>query len=417
MPAGRRLWVLLHRWIGLVIAGFLIVAGATGALLAWHHELSAALTPELYHVAPPRPGASPLDAASLRERVMAQAPGGTIAYLPLNSRPGEAVFLYTEGTVKPELAADPYTGRVLARWSASLADGRPAVMPFLYRFHYSLAIGTVGTWAFGIVALLWTLDCFVGAYLTFPARSAPGAPARGPSSWLARWRRAWSVRRSGNAFRLNMDLHRAGGLWLWAMLFVFAWSSVGFNLQQVHTPVMRAMFAFRDTADLPALATPRPEPGLTWRAALERGRALMAEELNAHRLTKRAESGLYHDAATGTFHYSVSSSADRADKRYGATTLAFDADTGAIRHFASPLDERAGDTVTRWMFDLHMAAVWGRPYDVFVTLLGLVVAGLSGTGVFIWWRKRRARLAGRRRRRPPAARTREPAVVQPIAAE
>ena len=36
-----------------------------------------------------------------------------------------------------------------------------------------------------------------------------------------------------------LDLHRAGGLWLWAMLFVFAWSSVAFNLTPAYDAVMR----------------------------------------------------------------------------------------------------------------------------------------------------------------------------------
>ena len=418
MPPIRHVWVLAHRWIGLVIAGFLIVAGATGALLAWHHELSAALAPELYHIAPPRIGAKPIDAAMLRDRAAATVRDGTITFLPLNSRPGEALFLYANGSAKPDLAVDPYTGRVLAHWdSASLSAGRLTVMPFLYKLHYSLALGTVGTWAFGIVALLWTLDTFVGAYLTFPARHARGVPARSPHGWLARWRRAWSVRRGRNVYKLNMDLHRAGGLWLWAMLFVFAWSSVGFNLSQVHTPVMRAIFAFRDVAELPALPAPKPTPGLKWPAALDRGRTLMAGELEARGLTSRFESYLAHDASTGTFRYAVSSSADRADKPFGATTIIFDADTGARRDFYSPLDDRTGDTVTRWLYDLHLAAIWGRPYDVFVTLLGLAVVMLSGTGVLIWAKKRAARVAAKRKRRRVSTGWRPQPGNEPVAAE
>ena len=41
-------------------------------------------------------------------------------------------------------------------------------MPFIYRLHYSLALDTFGSYAFGIVALLWTLDCFVAIWLSFP---------------------------------------------------------------------------------------------------------------------------------------------------------------------------------------------------------------------------------------------------------
>jgi len=399
----RQFWVRLHRWVGLVIAGFLVLAGLTGAVLVWHHELSSAITPELYHVKSPRPGAALLDPATILERAAQHAPGATISYLPLNTLPGDATFLSAEGVAKPEMAVDPYTGDILARWDGgSLADGRVAIMPFLYRLHYSLALGTVGTWVFGVVGLLWTLDTFVGAYLTLPARCVSGA-SRSPATWLARWRPAWTVRRGGNAHKRNMDLHRAGGLWLWAVLFVFAWSSVGFNLSQVHTPVMRALFSFRAATDLPDLPTPRPVANLSWQSALGHGRLLMAAELQARGLTQRFESGLYYDAATGTFHYSVSSSADRADKRHGGTSVAFDADTGARRSFISTADERVGDIATRWMSDLHMAAIWGRPYDVFVTLVGLAVAMLSITGAFIWAKKRAARVFVMNRRNPKTA--------------
>ncbi len=41
-----RSWLVrLHRWFGLAIALFLFVAGLTGAVIAWDHELDAALNP------------------------------------------------------------------------------------------------------------------------------------------------------------------------------------------------------------------------------------------------------------------------------------------------------------------------------------------------------------------------------------
>jgi uncharacterized iron-regulated membrane protein len=51
-----------------------------------------------------------------------------------------------------------------------------------------------------------------------------------------------------------------------------------------------------------------------------------------------------------------------------------------------------------------MARVFGVPYQIFVFVLGLLITMLSVTGVYIWWKKRRARkfsvrLAGREDRR------------------
>ncbi|MCQ4191088.1 PepSY domain-containing protein, partial [Methylocystis suflitae] len=44
----RSFWVSLHRWAGLSMAGFLILVGLTGSLLAFGHELNHWLTPNLY---------------------------------------------------------------------------------------------------------------------------------------------------------------------------------------------------------------------------------------------------------------------------------------------------------------------------------------------------------------------------------
>src|SRR5690606_5653593 len=73
---------------------------------------------------------------------------------------------------------------------------------------------------------VWTLDCFVGFYLTLPARSA-GA-ARG--GFWARWKPAWLIKTKASAYRINFDIHRAFGLWLWGVLFVVAFTAFSLNL-------------------------------------------------------------------------------------------------------------------------------------------------------------------------------------------
>jgi uncharacterized iron-regulated membrane protein len=43
-------------------------------------------------------------------------------------------------------------------------------------------------------------------------------------------------------------------------------------------------------------------------------------------------------------------------------------------------------------FPLHSGRIVGLPGRILISIMGLVVAALSVTGVVIWWRKRRARL-------------------------
>ena len=70
----RGFWVFIHRWTGLAMAGFLIIVGVTGALLAFNSELERLISPQLY--AAPRPGVEPLDLASLAERAEVLVKGG-----------------------------------------------------------------------------------------------------------------------------------------------------------------------------------------------------------------------------------------------------------------------------------------------------------------------------------------------------
>jgi uncharacterized iron-regulated membrane protein len=69
----------------------------------------------------------------------------------------------------------------------------------------------------------------------------------------------------------------------------------------------------------------------------------------------------------------------------------FDGDTGELRVLTQPTHERIGNTIESWLYALHMARVFGRVYQAFVCVLGLICALLPITGVYIWWRKPRVR--------------------------
>ncbi|MFJ1256620.1 PepSY-associated TM helix domain-containing protein [Cupriavidus sp. CuC1] len=403
----RTALVALHRYVGLVMAGFLLIAGLTGSLLAWEHQLDDMINPALFRAEAPAPGAALLDPLVLRERVMRQYPDARMPYAPLKVEEGRSVAFFLQAAQAAELPndevfANPYTGAVQGerKWG-DIRQGMKNVMPFIERLHYSLALGTVGTYAFGIVALLWSLDCFVGAFLTFPARmrrpAGRGVKASG-TSWLARWHTAWTVRWHGGSHKLNFDLHRAAGLWTWAMLFVLAWSGVSFNLVEVYEPVMKAVFAHQPGDEM--LVTPanaRSEPGLAWDEAREVGQRLIAQLARAQGFTVIEETGLFHDSALGVYRYTVRSSRDLREDG-GLTTVVFDAGTGMQVGSWLPTGAASGDTIRSWISSLHMATLWGRPFKAFMCVLGLLVAMLSVTGTVIWVRKRRAKAKVKARR-------------------
>ncbi|GAB2514821.1 PepSY-associated TM helix domain-containing protein [Lysobacter humi (ex Lee et al. 2017)] len=383
----RPLWVLVHRWAGLSLALFLALAGLTGMLLAFYEELHAA-TADWVEVEPPHPGAKLLDPGALLRSAERAVPEARIDRMTLSATPGHAwVYFPAPRGDAPlgfdEVAIDPYTGREVHRGtSADLSEGMHQLMPFVFALHYELALGEWGAWLLGIVSLVWTLDCLVGFYLTLP-------PARW--SW-ASWRKAWRVRLPPrNAVSLHFDWHRASGLWLWPILLVFAWSSVGFNLRGAYTPVMSAL-GYRDVfaqlPDRPAPADYRPD----WDARLVQARALVRELGARQGFHVVAEDALGFRRGASAFEYRFTASDDLPSKR-PQSRMFFDMESGRIVALKRARGDVSGQGLDDWLVGLHIASVGGRAWQIAVVVIGLATCLLSVTGVYLWWRKRGARRA------------------------
>ncbi len=381
------------------MALFLIVAGLTGSVLAFLGELEVALNPE-YAVA--QPAGAIFDPLAVREQVAARLPQARIDGIPLHHKAGEALHLWIEMPgatsndewVTTALVINPYSGAAISRRTTELWPiTRKNFMALVYRIHYSLVLGDFGLWLFGIAALVWTFDCFVGIYLTFPKRSASHVFPRQtvPRSWWSRWMVAWKLKWRSSPRRFNFDLHRVLGLWPWMLLLVFGWSGVCFNLyDQVYKPVMHATFGMED----PIASQPKREQGtvasaMNWRNALATGQRLMDEQARIHGIRIQREELLSYDRERHLFRYDVLSDRD-VSERWGSTSVAFDATSGDFVALSLPTGQTSGRTITNWIATIHTASLWGLPMQLLVSAVGLAVAVLSVTGVRIWLQKRRS---------------------------
>lgn len=404
------------------MAFFLIVAGLSGSVLAFNNELGQWLNPpEKVAIA----NTQMLDPFTLRERALSLEPHGrinTISLKPL--QPGEMYTAVFEPPSEPTIAdigwlasvkLNPYTGAAILRQTIGPGQGsdssywpltRKNILPMIAELHYSLLLGDVGVWLFGIAAMVWTIDCFVGFYLTLPPPKKNSPPTQRftsstiktttfssiQHSFWQRWQVAWKIKWPSSIPRINFDLHRAGGLWTWPMLLVFAWSSVYLNLlEPVYTPVMKAFFTITDFKDYPKadLKQAQADPALDFRTAYQIGKRLMAEQAFQKNFTVLEEQQLLYDPQKGLYLYWVATDRD-ISKHAGSSLLWFDADQGNFIALYLPTGEKSGDTLTNWLGALHMARIGGLPYKLWICFMGLVVPTLSVTGVYLWLQKRRA---------------------------
>ncbi len=386
----RWVWSRVHRYIGLILAAFVIFEGLTGSILALKAPMDRLFRPEL-HVASPE-GAVALSLADLAERAAAQKPSLTVDYVIL--RPDQALVRmhHGGGDADDEPAAfsghgyflylNPWTGRELPPSEAGLSIRFASLIDVVYRLHSDLALGATGAWTLGVVAILWTIDCFVAAYLTLP---------RGGHRFWRRWRRSWILKPSTSWFRPLYDLHRAGGLWPWPLLLAFAWSSVMLEPMPIYDWVTGALFDYRSGENIfsPAAQGVPGSGRVAWRTAEATGRRLMAQAAERAGFSIHDANSLSYIEPLGVYAYGVLGS---RDIRGGdsETVLWFDASTGQERELFLPTGSRSGDTVTSWLRALHFADFGDFTiFRAFVAGLGLWIAMLGATGIYVWAKKTR----------------------------
>jgi uncharacterized iron-regulated membrane protein len=370
----------LHRYLGLATAAFLVVAGLSGSVIAFDNELDAWLNPQLF-----RAEAGPaLSASTLAARIEASDPAIRVAFIEVNVEPGRSTLAWIEpgpGTVEAvdynQVFIDPATGTILGRRDyGACCLQRDRIIPFLYDLHRRLTMpGHWGQWLMGGVALLWLADCFIALALTLPRRLSDGR----------RWRLVSRIKLDGSVFRAMFDSHRAGGLWSWIVLLALAISSVSLNLG---SEVVRPVVGFFSPIAPTPYERPLPRPviageGLTFDQALARSVAIGRERGWNHHPT-----GLYLDREHRVY---VTDLDDGRQLRTADAWLAIDADDGHIVGTQMPGDGSAGDIFLQLQLPIHSGHIAGLPGRILVCLTGIVVAGLSITGVLIWLRKRTGR--------------------------
>jgi len=403
----RAFWTQVHRYAGLSIAAFLFVSGVTGAVISWDHELDDLLNPHLMEAHTPGEAQAAL---ALAQKVEAQYPQVRVSYVPLHAEEGRSLALGVSPRWDPAAKAmtvpgfnqvflDPVTGAELGKreWGAVWPITRETFVSFLYRLHYTLHIPEMwgidrwGIWLLGVIAMIWTVDCFVGFYLTLPVRRKQAAVAAGGKSWGERWKPAWKVRWKGGSSKLNFDLHRAFSLWTWALLLILAFTAFSLNLySEIFYPVMKTVSEVTptpfDTRPM-KLGAEVIEPRVDF--------SKMVQTASSEAIRRKWEApvgGIFYSQEYGIYMVSFFEPGnDHGTGGVGPPILYYDGVNGQLLGERQPWKGSAADIFVQAQFPLHSGRILGIPGRILISFMGVVVAMLSVTGVIIWWRKRSSR--------------------------
>lgn len=415
----RNLLTTAHRWMGLFTALFLFITGLTGAVISWDHELDDWLNDHLMAVAPASSSALPI--FQLVQQVEARYSQLKVVSVPLHIEAGKSVMVGVAPTLNPatqqpydlgfnEVFLNPYTGQELGK------RDRGAVWPlskenfvsFLYRLHFSLhipefaGIDRWGIWLLGVVAIVWLEDTFIGFYLTLPSKRPTTAYRQQhiqphQKSFMQRWSQAWKIRWPSTAYKLNFDIHRAFGLWTWALLIILAFTAFSLNLRrEVFLPMLTQVSQITPTPF--DVRKPLPKHAVDLSHIQFEHVLALAKQQAANKQWKEPAGSIFLSPRFQLYAVSFyHPESDHGVAGAGNKRLYYDQKTLAYLGERLPWSGTAGDMFVQAQFPLHSGRILGLPGRVLISLMGLVVAGLSFTGVYIWYRKRHARAVDQRR--------------------
>lgn len=423
----RSIFTLLHRYVGLLIAVFLVLSGFTGAVISWDHELDDLLNPHLMDTKSTGVAISPIE---LAKQIEARYPEVRVTYLPIGLEPGESLRFgvspkrnqATNQLFEPgfnQIFIDPATGDELGKrqWGLVWPITKETFVSFLYKLHYTLHLPEMwgtdrwGIWLLGIIAILWTLDSFVGFYLTLPAKrrvtavqvietqladvtddlSTADLPMPSSKSWWQRWQPAWKVRWASGANKLNFDLHRAFGLWTWGLLIIIAFTAFSLNLyREVFYPAMSNISEVTPSPFDLRTRAPKHQPIAPVSQFGEIISKAQAEAKN--RGWAEPVGSVLYNQGFGIYGVQFYKPEDgHGAGGVGHKRLYYDTQDGRYLGDRQPWKGTMADIFLQAQFPLHSGRILGLPGRILISVMGLVVAMLSVTGIVIWMRKRTSR--------------------------
>lgn len=375
----RRTFFTIHKWVGLVLGIVLALLGLSGSLLVFSDEITAMALPLPKATVAGTPLA--LDQIVAAARASAMPERGATVNLTLPKQDGDPVtvrFLKApppgaRNVGPPRLAGtdvfvDPVSGHVLASRDAAQVP----LIAFAHQLHGNLLMtGRIGRQTVGWLGLAMLALGVSGLILWWP-KAQP-------------WN-AFSVGRGARGFRLYRELHGMAGIWAFLVFILVSFSGVAIAFPE------SARSVFSGGASAPPALDMRNGPKIE-------------SVVGASRIGFDEAAAVARAAVPGFTVASLSVPA-RATQAIRVTLVQSDrkeAPTAAV--FVDPWRAKAValrdplrmgglDNFIAWQRPLHEGQGLGLVWRVLVFIAGFLPALFVTTGILMWLKKRRSRLAG-----------------------
>jgi uncharacterized iron-regulated membrane protein len=346
----------LHRWLGLTVGVLLCVAGLTGSILVFWHELDDwVLTRRFGSVVAAGERAS---IPAVLEMVQTRYAGRGLTLSSINL-PESEVAPYTIGLVDAaehwlDVLVNPYTNQIMGdrQWETSWV-GR------IYELHYQLLAGDIGLIIMGVVALLTLILSMTGIILW------PG------------WRKlvaGFKIKWKAHPKRTNFDIHKVVGIITAIFLTLIGFTGFVWNIPQAKV---------EDAIYLATFTAKQPEP---------KSQAIAGQQpLSFDELLQRAEATSPQGRMTAITLATKPEEVFRVDKKqpqetgsWGETHVYLDQFSGAVLRVDDPFKHSRADAILHQFGPLHFGTFGGLFTRILYVFVGLAPAALMVTGLVMW---------------------------------
>lgn len=351
----RRIWLKFHRWTALSLGWLLAFAALLGGLLTIAKPLDRWAHPELFLQQPAGAQAAAASLEQVRQRLRGEF-GEQAAYTFRPPRqPSDTLWVYVRGPWEGVVFHDAATGSERGR-----RGEHEGLYNLLFELHSSLLLGDTGKAVLTICALAYLLLLLTGLVLWWPARWPP--------SLRVRW--------GAGAHKLLFDLHNVGGVLLGLALAV----AVASGAYMAWPPLRASVSGLAGQA--PA-APPQVRP-----AAAVGAQPLDTLVAIAQRQFPDAMVGYVQVPAQAMRPVRVRLKLPDDPHPNGLSSVWLHPATAEVLavHRWSQLD--AGHWAVSFIYPLHTGELGGGPLIALVGVLGLGLAALAVTGLWLWWKRR-----------------------------